>query len=65
MTIDHYTMTTAQAARVLDLCVERVRQLDDVLKPVRTGGRRGHRRYDPAAVTCIAEERARTVRGAR
>ena len=55
MKIDRHTMTTADVARALKLSVERVRQLDEQLKPAR--GPNGQRRYDPADVERYAEGR--------
>lgn len=58
-------MTIGDVARALDVSTERVRQLDDQLKPERiaTGAYR-HRRYDPRVVARVARRRA-TVGGAR
>jgi DNA-binding transcriptional MerR regulator len=56
MTIDRHTMTTADVARALGLSVERVRQLDEQLRPVRREGTQ-HRRYDPARVQKLADQR--------
>ena len=62
--IPSHTMPTGDVARVLGLSVERVKQLDDVLKPRREGLRRV-RRYDPAVVTRVARARERAVRPGR
>ena len=51
-----YSMSVADAARRLGVSTERVRQLDDVLKPVRVGSSR-IRLYDPAEVDALARER--------
>ena len=48
-------MTTADVARALGLSVERVRQLDEQLKPTRQAN--GQRRYDPADVERYAAGR--------
>lgn len=55
MHIDRHTMTTADVARALSLSVERVRQLDDQLKPTRQEN--GQRRYDPRDVETFARGR--------
>ncbi len=57
MEIDRHTMTTQDVARALGLSVERVRQLDAELAPVRLEGN-GQRRYAPNDV-----ERYAAVRG--
>ena len=46
--MDPYVMTTSAVARALGIGVERVRQLDAELKPIRRAN--GHRYYDPAIV---------------
>jgi hypothetical protein len=51
-----YTMTVADVARVLGVGADRVRQLDELLKPTRAGA--NQRRYDPAQV-----RKALSVRG--
>lgn len=65
MRIDPHTMTSGDVARVLGVTDERVRQLDAELKPIRREN--GQRRYDPAVVKRVAEQRAerRGVRGTR
>lgn len=50
-------MTTADVARALGLSVERIRQLDEQLKPSRAAN--GQRRYDPKDVEAYAKRRAR------
>ncbi len=56
--IDRHVMPTSEVARALGLSVDRVRQLDEQLKPVRRPNNR--RVYDPAVV----EAYMRTRRGA-
>ncbi len=51
-----HTMSTADVARELGLSVERIRQLDEDLCPVRLGSR--HRRYDPKIVERVARQRS-------
>lgn len=51
-----YTMSSGDVARVLGVTDERVRQLDAELKPRRQEN--GQRRYDPAIVKRVAEQRA-------
>ncbi len=58
MEIDRHTMTTQDVARALGLSVERVRQLDAVLVPVRLEGN-GQRRYAPGDVERFAAGRAK------
>ncbi len=58
--IDPYTMTSGDVARVLGVTDERVRQLDDELKPRRRPN--GRRYYLPSRVVEVARARAR-VRG--
>ena len=53
-------LTSGEAAKVLGLSDERIRQLDDDLRPVRTAG--GQRIYLRAAVEALAEQRARGAR---
>jgi len=53
--MDRYVMTTSAVARALGLGVERVRQLDDELQPIR--GSNGHRYYDPAIVAAYRAAR--------
>lgn len=52
-----HTMSPGDVARALGVSTERVRQLDDVLLPVRLIGSR-HRRYDPAVVREVAASRS-------
>jgi DNA-binding transcriptional MerR regulator len=61
MTTLTYTMITGDVARVLGLSVDRIKELDDELQPIRLPN--GHRRYDPAIVARVAERRS--LRGAR
>jgi hypothetical protein len=49
-------MTSGEAAQVLGVTDERVRQLDSALMPVRTTG--GQRIYLSAVVSAVAEQRA-------
>lgn len=46
--IDPYVMPPGEVARYLDVGVDRVRQLDPILKPIRR--RNGRRFYDPKIV---------------
>jgi DNA-binding transcriptional MerR regulator len=46
--LDPYVMTTSAVARSLGVGVERVRQLDAELRPIRRAN--GHRYYDPSIV---------------
>lgn len=46
--VSPYQMTIGAVAEAINRSVARVKQLDDVLKPVR--GKNGHRRYDAAVV---------------
>lgn len=57
MQIDPYTMTSGDVARALGVTDERVRQLDDELKPKRRAN--GRRYYLPSNVVEFAERRAR------
>lgn len=54
---DAYVMTTSAVARLLGLGVERIRQLDAELKPIRRPN--GHRYYDPAIVDVFRRSRSR------
>ena len=58
MAIDRYTMRTYDVARELNVSSERVRQLDEELRPVRCDGS-NHRRYDPRRVARLAKIRKR------
>ncbi len=49
-------IATTEAARILELSVERVRQLDKILRPIKMAG--GRRIYDEAHVRSVAAERA-------
>lgn len=49
-----YTMPIGDVADALEVCSNRVRQLDPILQPVR---RRGVRRYDPLRVREVLEAR--------
>ena len=51
-------MTTRSVALALGLGVERVRQLDAELQPIR--GSNGHRYYDPAIVDAYRRSRGST-----
>lgn len=55
--IDPHTMPTGDVAKVLEVSVSRVQQLDDELAPVRGQGNR--RRYNPAVVAAYAAKRGR------
>jgi hypothetical protein len=55
--IDPHTMSSGDVGRVLGVTDERVRQLDDQLKPIRRAN--GRRYYDPRVVESVANERAR------
>ena len=55
--IDPHTMTSGDVGRVLNVTDERVRQLDDELKPIRREN--GRRYYDPKVVAEVAERRLR------
>lgn len=55
---DPYVMTTAAVARLLGLGVERVRQLDVELRPIRRPN--GHRYYDPSIVEAYRSTRRRS-----
>jgi hypothetical protein len=55
-------MTVADVARVLKLGTDRVRQLDDRLRPVRLDSDDGPRRYAPADVERVMRERERSRR---
>lgn len=54
---DPYVMTTSTVARMLGVGVERVRQLDADLRPIRRPN--GHRYYDPAIVDAYRRSRGR------
>src|ERR1700704_6012554 len=51
-------MLIGEAARVLGLSTDRVRELDDILNPRRSSG--GMRLYDPRAVERLRHERDET-----
>lgn len=52
-----YTMPIGDVADALEVCSNRVRQLDPILQPIR---RRGMRRYNPQRVAeVLAERRAK------
>lgn len=55
--IDPYSLTSGDVARVLGVSVERVRQLDAVLRPKRRAS--GRRFYHPRRVRAVANQRAR------
>jgi DNA-directed RNA polymerase sigma subunit (sigma70/sigma32) len=53
MTIKH-TLATRDVAQRMGVSAERVRQLDSVLRPIRSAGLR---RYDPAIVDRVIRQR--------
>jgi hypothetical protein len=56
-TIDFdHVMVTGDVARVLGLGTARVRQMDEVLKPIVLAN--GERRYDPKTVKQVLKQRA-------
>ncbi len=60
MRLDPYTMTSGDVGRALGITDERVRQLDDELKPRRREN--GRRYYHPKRVALIAKRRVRASR---
>ncbi len=52
---DPHVMTTSAVARMLGLGVERIRQLDAELRPIRRPN--GHRYYDPAVIEAYQRSR--------
>lgn len=53
-----HTQQISEVAAILGISTERVRQLDDVLRPIRVGSSR-MRLYDPAQVALVSERRSK------